>query len=242
MGVGVKLERIHKSPYAPLSNCVKTLEGAIDPKTGVTLKVAGKLSNAEEIRHHWRAVTTLSSSYSTTADSVIWLAGEAQKPGWAERKAAAKLPAIVDPVPLKSWNEHAEKVCALFGTAFLAEVGEQAVKWTTEEDETLRWNGVRVLTAGKILERIDLPAFHAKTLATFNPLYESEPFTTALAFFAAKAGTPDAPAGKAALDAAVAHCEKQAAVYDKANVKGMPLHASSCRKRADQVRAALAKF
>ena len=206
------------------------------------LKAAGKLSDSEEIRHHWRAVTTLSSSYSTTADSVVWLASEAQKPNWSERKAAAKLPPITDPVPLKTWNEHAEKVCVLFGTAFLPEVGELAVKWAGDQDETLRWNGVRVLTAGKILERIDMPAFHAKTLATFNPLYESEPFTTALAFFVAKAGTPDAPAGKAALEAGVRRCEEQAALYDKANVKGMPLHASGCRKRAAQVQAALAKF
>jgi hypothetical protein len=204
---------------------------------------AKALSDAELISFHFKAVLTLSSSYTIAGESVTWLMTEAAKPGWQERRTAATRPALTDaPAALKEWNEHGERVITLFATAFLADYEDTVVRWTADEEERLRWNAFKVLTAGKRLERLDVPAFHARTLATFNPLYDSPPFTAAVGYFGAQAGTPDAAAAKQALSAGVAHVQEQIAVYEKATGNFMILRANHCRERLKPLQDALAKF
>jgi serine/threonine-protein kinase len=203
------------------------------------LQDAGVLPDPEVIRFHLHSVVTLSSSYTASADAVAWLAAEAAKPGWTERKAAAKPAPITEVLALKSWNEHADHVIALLAAAFLPEIEHQAVAWTTNEDEHLRWNAMRLLIAGDRVGRIDVAAYHAATLKTFNPLYDSPPFNAALAFFAAKAGDAGA---KAALAAGAAHIRAEIATYEQAQGNGMALRAKTCRQRLEQVEAVLATF
>ncbi len=214
------------------------------------LQEADNLSDPEIIRFHVHTVMTLSSSHTVTSEAVAWLSAEAEKPGWNERKQAAALPAINEVPPLlKSWNEHADKFIALLASAFLPEVEEKAVAWTGpipgwtgDDDETLRWNALKLLIAAKRIQRVDVAAFHAKTLANFNPLYESAPFTAALAFFAAKAGSDDAPAAKKALLDGINHIQKQIDAYEKSGGNFMQMRANTCKERWQQVSGALSKF
>jgi hypothetical protein len=76
----------------------------------------------------------------------------------------------------------------------------------------------------------------------FNPLYESAPFSIALDFFSAKAGSPESPSAKAALEAGIAHITEQVAVYEKAGGNFMQMSANTCKERLKQVQKALAKF
>jgi hypothetical protein len=131
----------------------------------------------------------------------------------------------------------------------LPEIEEKAVAWTGptpgwtgDDDETLRWNALKLLIEAKRIQRVDVAAFHAKTLANFNPLYESPPFTAALAFFVAKAGTDDAPMAKKALLDGINHIQKQIDAYEKAGGNFMQIRANTCKERWQQVSAALAKF
>jgi serine/threonine protein kinase len=207
------------------------------------LSEGGLLSDPELIRFHVRTVLTLSSSYTVTGEAMTWLAAEAAKPAWSERKAAAMLPPITEvPLLLKSWNEHADQFIALFASAFVAEIEEPAVAWSASEDENLRWNALKLLIAAKRIGRIDVAAFHARTLATFNPLYESAPFLAALEFFAAKAMTPEAASAKQALEAGVAHIQAQITAYEKASGNFMQLRANHCKERLAKVQDVLKKF
>ena len=207
------------------------------------LQDAGRLDDGETIRFHLHSLLTLSSTYTAGAESTAWLAAEAAKPGWAERKAAAKLPAITEvALPLKTWNDHTEHVIAVLAGAFLSEVEERAVAWTADDDESLRWNALKILIAGQRVARVDLAAFHARTLAIVNPLYESAPFTAAIAFFTAKAGSADAPAAKAALGVGLTHIKAEIAAYEKAGGNFMQMRANTCKERLKQVQDALAKF
>lgn len=207
------------------------------------LQEAGKLSDAETVRFHLTTVLTLPSSYTVTGDAATWLAAESLKPGWVERKAAAKLPPITEVPPLlKNWNEHADQLIALLATAFLPECEEKAVAWTGDEDEILRWNALTLLIAANRIARVDVAAFHAKTLVTFNPLHESAPFTAALAFFVAKAGSADAPAAKKALTDGINYIQKQIDTYQKAGGNFMQMRANTSKERWQQVSGALSKF
>jgi len=208
------------------------------------LQEAGKLSDPEIIRFHTATVLTLSSSYSATGDAMTWLAAESAKPGWVERKASARLPPISEVPPLlKSWNEQADRLIALLAGAFLPECEEHAVTWIGDEDETLRWNALKLLIAGNNrIQRVDVAAFHARTLATFNPLYESAPFTAALAYFSAKAGTADAATAKTALSSGVKHIQDQVAAYEKAGGNFMQMRANTSKERLKQVQDVLSKF
>ncbi len=214
------------------------------------LQEAGKISDPETIRFHITTVLTLTSSYTVTADAVTWLTVESAKPGWVERKKAAALPAIAEVPPLlKNWNEHADNLIALLAAAFLPEVEAQAVVWTgdgrawaAEEDENVRWNAMKLLIAGNRVQRIDVTAFHTKTLLNFNPLYESAPFTAALSFFAAKVGTADAPAAKKVLTDSIKHIQKQIDAYEKSGGNFMQMRANTCKERLQQVGAVSGKF
>jgi tRNA A-37 threonylcarbamoyl transferase component Bud32 len=207
------------------------------------LREAGKISDPETIRFHYRTTLTLSSSYTVTTESATWLATESAKAEWSQRKAAAALPAIAEvPQLMKSWNEQAEQFIALFATSFLPEIEELAVTWSADADETLRWNAFKLLLAANRSQRVDVAKFHATTLTTFNPLYESAPFTAALAFFAAKAGTAEAASAKSALSAGVAAIQKNIAAYEKNGDKFMLLRANTCKERLKQVQDVLAKF
>jgi serine/threonine protein kinase len=207
------------------------------------LKEAGRIDDPESIRFHYRAVLTLTSSYTASGDSVTWLQEESKKPQWAERKVAAKLPPITDvPPALKEWNEHADRLLALLASAFLPECESHALEWINDADESLRWNAYKVLLASKSSQRVNPAQFHARTLAIFNPLYESAPFTTALDYFSAKAGSAEAPSAKTALEAGVAHITEQIAVYEKAGGNFMQMRANTCKERLKQVQKALAKF
>jgi hypothetical protein len=207
------------------------------------LTEAGKLGDPEIIRFHWRTVLTLSSSYTATGEAVAWFVAEAGKPGWDGRKQAAALPSVAEVPPLlKSWNEHADRFIAMLAVAFVPEIEDQAVAWSNDEDENLRWNALKLLIAANRVARVDVPAFHAKTLVTFNPLYESAPFTAALSFFTAKAGTADAAMAKQALLDGIRHVQKQIDVYEKANGNFMQLRANTCKERWQQISGALAKF
>jgi serine/threonine-protein kinase len=204
---------------------------------------AKALSDAELVSFHLHAVLTLSSSYTIAGESVTWLMTASTQAGWAERRAAAKRPALSEAPPaVKEWNEHATRVITLFASAFLSDYEDAVVRWTTDEDERLRWNAFLVLSEGKRLERIDVPAFHARTLATFNPLYDSPPFNAALGYFAAQAGTPSAAAAKQALTAGIAHVEEQIAGYEKAGGNFMILRANHCRDRLKPIQDVLARF
>ncbi len=207
------------------------------------LTEAGKLGDPEIIRFHVRTVLTLTSSYTATTEAVTWLAAEAAKPGWDERKKAAALPPVGDVPPLlKSWNEAADQFIAMAAVALVPEIEDKAVAWSNDEDENLRWNALKLLIAAKRVARIDVPAFHAKTLTTFNPLYESAPFTAALTFFSAKAGSADAPAAKQVLLDSIKHVQKQIDQYEKAGGNFMQMRANTCKERWQQISGALSKF
>ncbi|HEX3134454.1 MAG TPA: serine/threonine-protein kinase [Planctomycetota bacterium] len=207
------------------------------------LQDAGKLTDAQIVAFHVRAVMTLSSSYTAATESATWLAAEVAKPEWNKRKAAAKLPAIGEAPPmLRDWNEHAEKMIPLLAAGFMPEIEARALVWITDDYEQLRWNALRLLIAGNRAAKVDVAGFHAHTLATFDPLYESAPFTAALAFFAAKAGSADAPAAKKALTDGTKHIQKEIDAYEKANGNFMQLRANTCKERLQQVGAVLSKF
>ena len=207
------------------------------------LQEAGKLSDTEAIRFHVTSALTLSSTYTVVNEALTWLADESAKPDWPQRKAAAKLPPITEvPVLLKSWNESADQFIKVFATAFLPEIEGPAVGWCNDMDETLRWNALKLLIAGDRTGLVDVRKFHATTLSTFNPLYESAPFTAALAFFAAKVGTADAPAAKAALTAGRRHIQDQITAYEKSGGNFMQMRADQCKERLKQVQDVLAKF
>ena len=211
------------------------------------LKEAGRIDDPESIRFHYRAVLTLTSSYTASGDSVTWLQEESKKPQWAERKGAAKLPPISEAPPaLKDWNEHADHLLALFASAFLPECEARALAWIADakgdDDEKLRWNAFKLILASTSSQRVDPAQFHARTLVIFNPLYESAPFTTSLDFFSGKAGSPDAPSSKVALEAGLAHISEQIAGYEKTGENYMQIRANTCKERLKQVQKALVKF
>ena len=114
--------------------------------------------------------------------------------------------------------------------------------WAEKEDENVRWNAMKLLIAGNRVQRIDVTAFHTKTLLNFNPLYESAPFTAALAFFAAKVGTADAPAAKKVLTDSIKHIQKQIDAYEKSGGNFMQMRANTCKERWQQVGALIGKF
>jgi serine/threonine-protein kinase len=202
------------------------------------LEQAGQLGDAEALRHHWLNLTTLSSSYGKTfADAISWLGAAAAKPGWAELKRTEK-PTLPAKVPtLEEWSDHQRAVCDLLVAAFLPELTDQLVAWaTTAEEERLRWNAFTMLQQAKLLGKLDVPAFHAKTLATFDALFDSPPFNAALAFFTAPGA---GAAAKPALAGGMAHVEKDIADYERAN---MGSRARTCRERLKQIQAALAQL
>ena len=73
----------------------------------------------------------------------------------------------------------------------------------------------------------------------FSSLFESEPYTAALAFFAAPAAGPGPAVAKHALMGGIAHIEKDIADYERAQ---MGSRARTCRERLKQVQDALARF
>jgi len=216
---------------------------SVDLRTNACLLLAqaGQLGDAEALRHHLLNLMVLSSSYGqATKDALAWLGAAAAKPGWEELKRSAKLLPIGKVVCLDEWSDHQKAVSALLVTAFLPEIRAQLVRWATATDEErLRWNAFTMLEQASLLTLIDVPAFHAATLATFTPLYQSVPFTTALAFFADQAQAATAAAAKRALSAGVAHVEKEIANYEGAN---MGSRARTCRERLKQIQDALAAF
>jgi tRNA A-37 threonylcarbamoyl transferase component Bud32 len=201
------------------------------------LKEAGRLSDAEELNVHVGNVLQLSSSYTVAGESLQWLGAEAAKPGWDARKQAAGLPAITEVIALKSWNDHATGVITLLARYFLPETQPAALRWLASDDEQLRYNALRLLREGGQESRVDLAAFHARTLAIAHPLYESAPFTEALAFCRAQSGTPGAAAAREMLTASVAHISHEIDLYDKAQ---MGSRARTCRERLKQVQDVLA--
>jgi tRNA A-37 threonylcarbamoyl transferase component Bud32 len=215
----------------------------VDLRTNACLLLAqaGQLGDAEALRHHLLNLVALSSSYGqATKDALAWLGAAAAKPGWEELKRSAKLPPIDKVVSLDEWSDHQKAVSTLLVTAFLPEIRAQLLRWAAATDEErLRWNAFTMLAQAGQLAAIDVTAFHAGTLATFNPLYESAPFTTALAFFAAQAQAATAAHAKQALTAGVAHVEKEIATYDRAN---MGSRSRTCRERLKQIQDALATF
>ncbi len=229
-------------PAIPAMHAAITVDD-VDLRTNAyfLLQQAGQLDDAEALRHHLLNLTALTSSYGQASkDALAWLGAASAKPGWAELKRAAKLPPIDKVVSLDEWSEHQRAVSALLVSAFLPEIADKLVQWaTTAEEERLRWNGFAMLEQAKLLGKIDVPAFHAKTLATFDALFESAPFTTALAYFTAQAGTPNAAAAKQALAGGVAHVEKDIADYERAN---MGSRARTCREHLKQIQTALATF
>ncbi len=215
----------------------------VDLRTNACLLLAqaGQLGDAEALRHHLLNLTALSSSYGqATTDALAWLGAAAARPGWEELKRSARLPPIDKVVTLDEWSDHQKAVAALLATAFLPEMRAQLLRWAAATDEErLRWNAFTMLEQAGELAAIDVPGFHAATLATFNPLYESAPFTTALAFYAAQAKAPTAAAAKLALAAGAAHAEKESATYERAN---MASRSRTCRERLKQIQEALATF
>ena len=197
----------------------------------LVLAAAGALDEPAAIRHHWRNLTELNST-SYVRDSITWLVEAAAKPGWVERKRAAGLTPVTTISTLTAWNDDATAARSLLATAFLPEVEAAAQAWLTAEDEPLRWNAFVLLREAGRPPNPD--AFHAATLATFHPLYESEPFTAALAW---AASTPRRKAAIAALDAGIAHVEAEAEAYHRAK---MGARERTCRQRLDRLRAARA--
>jgi tRNA A-37 threonylcarbamoyl transferase component Bud32 len=207
------------------------------------LMEAKALSDAELISFHLQSVLTLTSSYTVVGESVTWLMTESAKPGWSERRAAATRPVLSEAPPaLKDWNDHATRLIALIATAFIFDYEDAVVGWTNDEDERLRWNAFLVVSEAKRLERIDVMAFHARTLATFNPLYDSSPFNAALAYCSAQVGTTHGGAAKQALIAGIVHVEENIAAYEKANDNYMRMRAEACRERLKPIRDVLARF
>jgi hypothetical protein len=229
-------------PVIALMHAAVTDEN-VDLRTNACLLLAqaGQLGDVEALRHHLLNLLTLSSSYGqATKDALAWLGAAAAKPGWEELKRSAKLPPIDKVATLDEWSDHQKAVSQLLVTAFLPEIHAQLVRWANATDEErLRWNAYTMLGQAGELAVIDLAAFHAATLATFNPLYESAPFTTALAYFSFSAQSATAAAAKRALTAGVAHVEKEIAAYDGAN---MASRARTCRERLTQIQDALAAY
>jgi hypothetical protein len=215
----------------------------VDLRTNACLLLAqaGQLGDAEALRHHLLNLIVLSSSYGqATKDALAWLGAAAAKPGWVELKRSAMLPPIDKVASLDEWSDHQKAVSTLLVTAFLPEIRAQLVRWVAATDEErLRWNAFTMLEQAGQLATIDLAAFHAATLATFNPLYESAPFTTALAFFRAPAQVANAAAAKLALSAGIAHVEKEIATYEHAN---MGSRAHTCSERLKEIKDALSTF
>jgi eukaryotic-like serine/threonine-protein kinase len=231
--------------YPPVINLMHAAitDENIDLRTNACLLLtqAGQLGDAEALRHHLLNLMVLSSSYGQASkDALAWLGAAAAKPGWAELKRSAKLPPIDKVVALDEWSDHQKAVSALLVTAFLPEIRAQLLRWVAATDEERRrWNAFTMLEQAGELTTIDVPAFHATTLATFSPLYESAPFTTALAYLTAQVQAATAPAAKLALSAGVAHVEKEIATYEHAN---MASRARTCRERLTQIQTALAAF
>jgi len=196
------------------------------------LTAAGKLSDTQAILYHLRNIVELSSSYSIATESLAWLTSEAAKPNWTARKTAASIPPFSTIEALTSWNEHADAAIALLASGFRDEILQPAVLWTKNDNDTLRWNAFRILEQSGQLERIDVPAFHATTLATFHPLYEPPSFTAAIAWCTAQAKTAHADAARAMLDAGIKNIEQHIKNYDKPN---MGNRAATCRERLAQV-------
>ncbi len=206
------------------------------------LRDLGRLDDGEIIRFHVRAAVTLSAVYTAGAESVAWLTAEATKPGWDARVSAAKVPPLTEvPPAFTDKNPLADQTAVVLAT-LLPLVEERAVAWTADDDDSVRWNALQLLIAGKRVARIDLMAFHARTLATVNALYEFPSFTAALAFFSAKPGTAEAAAAKVALGAGIVHIQAQITDYEKAGGNFMQLRANTCKQRLQQVREVLARF
>ena len=217
------------------------LDENVDLRTNAfyLLQQAGQLSDSEALRHHLLNLTALTSSYGTVSeDALAWLTAASAKPGWAELKRSSALPAIDKVASLDEWSDHQKAVSRLLVAAFLPEIRPRLIAWaTTAEEERLRWNAFTMLEQAKLLEAIDVAAFHAKTLATFDALFESPPFSAALAFFVAQPAGAASSAAKQAVTAGAAHVEKDIADYERAN---MASRARTCRERLAQITAALA--
>jgi tRNA A-37 threonylcarbamoyl transferase component Bud32 len=185
------------------------------------------LTPEEELRHHAAIVAELDNTYGAARDSLAWLQKAALAPDWAARKAAAKPPAFSDVKALHDWNEHESTVEDLLVRAFPDELRPALPKWLADtDDERVRWNAWRI--AHRIgAETPDPWAFHAETLRTFNPFYDSEPFEQALAYFKDQLGGDRSDQARAALQVGVDHVEELAANIER----NMPTNMGKIRAR-----------
>ncbi|MBA3938598.1 MAG: hypothetical protein H0X38_14180, partial [Planctomycetes bacterium] len=206
------------------------------------LEKAGALGDGDRLRFHLVTLLSYSSSYTVTGEAATWLETESAKPGWAERKRAARLPAITGARCLHSGNELADRAVALLAGPFGDESAVAALAWCADPDQDLRWNGYRILAAGHRLERLDVPAFHAATLTSFDPLFATPAFLAAVTFCSAQRGTPGAPAARQALAAGAQHISKEIDLYEKSEARFMKQRAAGCREQLVRVTAAQAEL
>ncbi len=206
------------------------------------LEKAGALGDGDRLRFHLVTLLSYSSSYTVTSEAATWLETESAKPGWAERKAAAHLPAISAAQALRSGDALADRVVALLASAFGEESAVAALAWCADTDQELRWNGYRILAAGHRLERLDVPAFHAATLTTFDPLFSTPAFLAAVTWCTGQRGAPGAAAARQALAAGAQHIGKEVDLYEKSEARFMKQRAAGCREQLARVTAAQAEL
>ena len=199
------------------------------------LRDAGKIIDGEEINFHLQSAVIYSSSYIPMRDATAWLAAEIAKPNWVMRRDASTLAPITKIVELDNWNEHADALITVLATGFPEQITELALGWLTNEDERLRWNAFRILEQAKRLDRFNVDDFHAATLTTFHPLYDSKPFNVALAHVVAMGKTPRFADARKALAAGKKHVDEVIAQYEKSQANGMALRANTCKEQLAKI-------
>jgi hypothetical protein len=202
------------------------------------LRDAGKLSDGEIINFHLQTAVMYTSSYNAMREAVTWLAAEIAKPDWVKRRDASQLTPITKIVQFDSWSEHTDALISMLATGFPDQVTDQALGWLTNEEERLRWNAFRILEQAKRLDRLNVDDFHAATLTTFHPLYDSQPFKIALAHFVSMRKTPKSDLARQALAAGKKHVETVIAQYEKSRANGMAMRAATCKEQLAQIEKA----
>ncbi|MBN1809326.1 MAG: adenylate/guanylate cyclase domain-containing protein [Planctomycetes bacterium] len=230
--------------YPPAADKVRDFLGEDDYEARMNafylLKEAGKISPEEEFRHHLRSLLELTSSYAKAGKESVEYFREALKDAaWRDRKQAMAIKHFDDVKCFHGWSSYQEEVSGVLAEAFLEETEPLMLKWAATDDSYERANAFRFLRDAGRLDRIDLWAFHAKTLTNYHVVYTPAHMQDAVNFFAGQVFTERSADAMAALEAGKKYVIGEIEAYLK---DGLKSQAESANRGLLMIEKALAAF
>lgn len=210
------------------------------------LKECGKLGKSEEFVYHLGVLTSYGSSGS---DSHIRAAVEyfdaLASAGHAEEVKAAAAAAgtniKITSVPILSTGDYLSgSVAVTIAKVFAGEARDAIPVWASKKDDYwLRANAYEMLKAAGRLGEIDLWAFHAHTLESFDPSFIPDHFVDAASYFGGFAGKERAPDAKAELSKCLERVKKH---REECAAKNYNDYEARAKLNIERLETELAKF